>query len=218
LCIPRKCVSSHSLLTSDIGYTIQTKKQLREVYDKISDVIIEWNTQYMYTKQSQKNPKESKLGNCQDFVDAILARLDINLKFPSSLEEYIQKMRINGSGDLIFECSNNELIQKALIRKRTKFDTHDQLDKFVLHLLQSCGFVRLDEFANKYPGETALLKSFDRAFWLRHLRDTDRLKKTSSWKMDSKYIPSRNELGDHCCPFDDPRKTCSLMGSKEIPQ
>lgn len=211
LCMPRKCGSNHSLLTADIGFTIQTRKQLKEVYSKISQVIIDWNTSYTYTSVTQKHPKESKSGNCQNFVDELLDALEIKMEFPPCLAEYIAKMRKDGKGELIFETNDAQLIQKSMIRRKTKFATHQELDKFVLEMITKNGFISVNQFKEKYPGEIALLKSFDRAFWLRHLRDLDKSKSNKNHKVESKYECLKNEKGEHICPFDDPRKTYSLM-------
>jgi len=49
--------------------------------------------------------------------------------------------------------------------ERTVFNTHEELDKYFKNLTDKVPTFRLD-----YSSECELLKSFDRAFWLRHLK------------------------------------------------
>ncbi len=75
------------------------------------------------------------------------------------------------------------------------FETHKQLDEFVA-MLKS----KNETFKVMYPNEVTLLKSFDRAFWLRHYSNPD----------ESKFH-AHVEGSKLCCPFDDPKKTASYM-------
>lgn len=70
------------------------------------------------------------------------------------------------------------------------FKTHEELDKFSKNILEKDVF-----FKHNYAEEWKLLKSFDRAFWLRYYR---------AEKPDNKPCPQG-------CPFDDPMVTVSMM-------
>lgn len=212
LCIPKICVSNRSLLSLDIGYTIQTTKQAIEVYDKISNVILEWNTEYTYSQKSPKNYKESKQGNCHDFILAILESLEISVKFPLIIENYLNKMKSDGNSEIFFETKDNKIRNKMNLSSKHKntFKTHQELDLFVHKMLKELEFGSISEMEKVYPGEVALLKGFDRAFWLRYFSQLERLKKDSKYIVDEKYSPLKDEKS-FCCPFDDPRLTFSLM-------
>ena len=49
--------------------------------------------------------------------------------------------------------------------QKKEFKSHKELDEFVAKLIQEEPM-----FEENYPHEWGLLKSFDRAFWLRHVR------------------------------------------------
>jgi hypothetical protein len=65
---------------------------------------------------------------------------------------------------------------------------------------------KVPDFFTSYVGDAALLKSFDRAFWLRHYRDRN----------NKNYIP-HYEDEQLMCPWGDPASTKSF-GSNEIVQ
>jgi hypothetical protein len=50
-------------------------------------------------------------------------------------------------------------------QKKISFETHKELDVFVNQILD-----KMPDFFSVYKNDAALLKSFDRAFWLRHYR------------------------------------------------
>lgn len=81
-------------------------------------------------------------------------------------------------------------------KKRIKFKTHAQLDQFVHYLLKI-----EPEFQFRYKYEYYLLKSFDRAFWMRAL---------SSNFENGKFNPCVDSYGVNDCPFGDPRDVSIL--------
>lgn len=214
LCIPKICVSNRSIISMDIGYSIHSTKQAKDLYDKISDIILEWNTEYTYCQKSPKHPKDVKQGNCHDFISAILEHLEITVKFPSIFQNYLNKMKTDGVGEIVFETNDKNILNKAMIKKKTKFKTHKELDEFVIYLLKKLGYLTLNEMMKDYPGEVALLKGFDRAFWLRHFSQLERLKKNKDYIIDQKFSPLVDKNHSMSCPFDDPRNTLSIMENK----
>ena len=74
------------------------------------------------------------------------------------------------------------------------FKSHKELDDFVNKLYE-----KNHSFAKSYPDHHMLLKSFDRAFWLRHFKANS----------EDKYKPSGDE--QKCeCPFKNPLDTGSM--------
>lgn len=68
--------------------------------------------------------------------------------------------------DIAFTAEPQFVDDFSLLENTIVFNSHLELDVFVNSLLN----VRPD-FATAYKNEWTLLSSFDRAFWLRHLRD-----------------------------------------------
>ncbi len=81
-------------------------------------------------------------------------------------------------------------------KKRIKFRTHAELDQFMHYLLKV-----EPEFQFRYKYEYYLLKSFDRAFWMRAL---------SSNFENGKFVPCVDSYGVNDCPFGDPRDASLL--------
>jgi len=204
LSIPRKCVSRAALLSADID-SISTDKKLEEVIDTLSECICEWNT----TKQYKDNPKNKKIeGNCQDFVQDILDRLKIKTDFKGPLGETLRKLREEGKSEMEFIMDNDFRETFGILETKITFNKHCELDTFVKKLL-----TKELEFEIKYRNEWALLKSYDRAFWLRYFK----------FKNDDRWIPLKQKLENKegevdfelCCPFGDPEETCSIRFIKE---
>jgi hypothetical protein len=237
LCIPRKCSSKSAFLTIDIG-EIKSLESLEVVRDKLSDVIVYWNSNIEYATFGKKS---SKSGNCQEFIESILSALNLNLNYEGAVGDFLQNIKKFGSSKLIFTM-NDEFRKNFNIKEKSiEFKTHTQLDQFVKNLDHK------DEYLeSSYPDEYALLKSFDRAFWLKHHKITqdslqlrkaldkpellkvspeelEDLKKKKSaqlekLKEDGKftrpYSESSGELSKHSCPFKDPIETKSFWLEK----
>jgi hypothetical protein len=151
--------------------------------------------------------KQQNHVNCQDFVEAILDKLDISLSLEGSFGtyllmltrytgEYINKMKTQGKCNLEFTVPSKEFQQAfQLESKSVKFNTHQELDQFV-HMLKN----KNPLFHIDYPNEWRLLKAFDRAFWLKHLKN----------KCIEKNAPLTVEE-EVKCPFGDPLITQSFV-------
>jgi hypothetical protein len=108
---------------------------------------------------------------------------------------------------------NEEFRKKFKIKDQViKFTSHQQLDTFILnlieidkHFLQKYGFVEFVR-TNDDSAETMILKSFDRAFWLRH-------RKTPGDDTVKPYSENNIQL----CPFGIPTMTNSILEFRPQP-
>ena len=80
---------------------------------------------------------------------------------------------------MIFDASKDFQAKFKLSIKHVQFDTHQELDNFV----KKCMETNEIGFEIDFKEEYELLKSFDRAFWLRHF------KKPSIRKFKSSQCP-----------------------------
>lgn len=83
--------------------------------------------------------------------------------------------------------------------KSIEFKTHQELDTFVNKLMSH----KTEKFKENYKGDYELLKSFDRAFWLRFFK----------FPNDKTYHPVQEEDDDTVClcPFGNPLETGSMF-------
>ncbi|KAF0979040.1 hypothetical protein FDP41_002110 [Naegleria fowleri] len=201
LVVPRKCVSTASLITADLG-SIVLDDSLDVLVSKLADVIIRWNTIMFY----KDHGGTGRYGNCQDFVDSVLKAIGVSKDklYQGPMAEFLKDMRSKGKCDLVFKMDS--AFRKKFNRTETEivFKTHLALDTFVSELME------IDEdFQKNHPLEYNFLKSFDRSFWLKHFRFPD----------DPNHKPLHKEETDDesmtvqvpCCPFKDPRETYSLI-------
>lgn len=218
LCIPRRISSSSALLSCDIKEIALNSNEIDKIAQKLSEIVVEWNINKQY-----KNFGGNKIlvGNCQDFVMEVANRLGFDLKFNGYMSKFIQKMRDEGKCELGFEPTK-EFCSKFNLKPDNKnyfyrFQTHQQLDRFVNQLVAADM-----QFRFNYRDEWAILKSFDRAFWLRHIKYKERAKQanaaaTSRDEMIPENDPTFEPLWkdickkDHDCPFDDPITTNSFV-------
>ena len=157
--------------------------QVGEALDKISSVISEWNSNMTYSQQK---------ANCQHFVDDICRVLGLELKFKGALGEYCERLRTFGSCELNYSIPK-ELKEKCGFSKDTfKFETHLELDNFVHEILKKDPMY----FERGKQDDWMLLKSFDRAFWLRYFKN----KKSEAFKPCTEG-----------CPFSDPTQSGSIL-------
>jgi hypothetical protein len=182
LCIPRKCYSSAAMLAADLEFAGTVKHpgfELNSTIDKVAEVILDWNINRTY---------DQRTNNCQQFVDDLCIKLGIPIKFEGPLGDYLQNLREKGECDLSFPISEEMRDQLGIRETKCHFNTHSELDKFVLELQN-----KDPQFEMNYYPEWNLLKSFDRAFWLRHFKHED----------NDKFTP------EHNCPFGDPTQSTS---------
>ena len=177
-------------------------------------------------KYSEKSTVDkTKYGNSQDFVDALLKSINIQLELPLSIALFLNRIKIEGSTKFVFEYSEKFQYRFRLLENSITFDTHHQLDKFI-HKIQGID----PKFEKNWSDEYKLLKSFDRAFWMKFISfgtEIERLKtlrkeeKENELKIKSiseeieryrkemqKYSPY---IDDFECPMGDPILTQSFI-------
>eukprot|EP01080_Neovahlkampfia_damariscottae_P001184 gene1184-10698_t len=190
LCVPKKIYSQAALICVDIDNDLEVV-DVDFVIEKITEVIARWNVLHPYDK---------KENNCQAFVDDILLSLDIDphLKFKGQLGSYVKKLRTKGECKIEYDIPSVIREKCGFKHKTISFQNHKELDEFLKEVID-----KFPKFLEDYrKTDAALLKSFDRAFWLRHYRD----KKNADWQ------PLKEE-GKQCCPFGDPEETRSFGGT-----
>lgn len=103
---------------------------------------------------------------------------------------FLNKLRSKGSCTIKYPVPR-EIGEKLNIKeKKIRFATHVQLDEFVKKVVE-----HFPLFKEEYKDDYYLLKSFDRAFWLRHFK--------SDLHVDCK--PALEG-----CPFDNPQSSSFL--------
>lgn len=151
LCIPRRCYSNAATLAIDIQ-EISTK-ELDSCIDRVSQVIADWNVHNRYSQQKC---------NCQHFVDDICKALGIKMNFTGSMGHYITKLRNKGLCNIKWKVPVDIMEQVGIKEQQITFYTHKQLDTLMCTILS-----KIPDFPERYEEDHMLLKSFDRAFWLR---------------------------------------------------
>eukprot|EP01080_Neovahlkampfia_damariscottae_P001293 gene1293-11377_t len=204
IAIPRYPTSAHSFLTIDIAeIPISNEEESNEVREKIADFLVHWNVNMKYKNRSNDLSKE---GNCQHFVEALLKKLGIVLQYKStSLGTYLEKVKKNGNGQPTIKFSP-DLLEKLKIGpndfqdmkiKDTNvflFETHLDLDELCCYILT------IDpDFPENHKFEWALLKGFDRAFWLRYINSAKKKRPNLMFRQ------KLDEEGVSSCPFGDPQ-------------
>lgn len=195
LCIPKCCVSKAAIITMDIG-SLSTLQDVESSIETICRVITDWNTKRTY-KEIPKN--KDKEGNCQSFVEELLKALKIKLNLHGPIGEFLKKMREKGKSELVFEYGS-VFAKKYGLEGSTKskvFQMHKELDELVLKLKsKNTKFSETEEYQ--------LLKSFDRAFWLR-------LFATKESQENYKLFTYLEIDGKCACPFENPLETYSIV-------
>ncbi len=195
LCIPRTVSGVASLICADLE-TIATVNELDYVRDKLADVIIKWNTTMIYNHRA--NPQVENSGNCQHFIDDVLKHLGLAYKLqqvPPCLRSYFIRLRENGYGEMEMEPDYDFAMTFKIEHKRHIFTQHAQLDAFVIHL-----YSIEPDFEWRYKYEYYMLKSFDRAFWMKNL----------SVPNEKKYVPLQIKESKCSCPFGDPKRVSMI--------
>ena len=217
LCIPKKAASNSAIASIDLEpLMVYTLNDIEEVKNKIAKIAVKWNTTYKYRRIPAK---EKRAGNCQTFILEMFEELGIKCDFNGPIKEFINRIGRSGVGDMIFSPSEEFILKFKLnsyqeYRKwkisdtcyHIAFETHEELDNFCYECIKkSKGIMGLmDDFRDEY----LLLKSFDRAFWMRYLKDSANQKNKPS------SINKRRSFGNILptgCPFSDPRSTKSFV-------
>ncbi|KAL9654878.1 hypothetical protein ABK040_008669 [Willaertia magna] len=180
LAIVRKNSSSKAVFAFDLC-KIVGEREISICLDKISKECCKWNGTITY---------DNKKCNCQHFTQAILD--SINFKFESKLQgstlKYIERLKSLGVCDMTIDLSSpiKELFNNS---NTITFKSHLELDLFYKTIK--------DKYSNYFDTENGrqdeiLLKSFDRAFWLRR----------ESSKASARDEPLRDQESNCClCPF-----------------
>lgn len=130
---------------------------------------------------------------------------------------FLNEMKSRGKCEMEFHPDAEFVKKFGLPKDRYSFQTHKQLDEFMYNLMLKCPTFNLD-----YENERTLLKSFDRAFWLRHFKKPD-LEQFRPGFVDTKtnvscivivfqlttsFLVEKTFI--HRCPFEDPRETGTM--------
>jgi hypothetical protein len=126
-------------------------------------------------------------------VDELCRALDIQLNFGGALGTFLGQLRKTGQCELSYTLTP-DLQQKLGVTETSKqFKTHKELDDFVQMVIQKCPtYFEMDSVGKD---DWVLLKSYDRAFWLRHFKN----------KKAEEFEPS------HVCPFKNPTESGSII-------
>lgn len=87
---------------------------------------MDWNTRMGYKDHGGDKQKE---GNCQDFVQDVLHRLNIKPNFGGPMAEFLKTLREKGTADLFFPMDAEFREKFNISQKKMVFDTHEQLDQ-----------------------------------------------------------------------------------------
>jgi hypothetical protein len=183
--VPKKCFSKSAMMVLDVDNNLELA-DYETIINSIAEVVARWNCVHQYDKFHK---------NCQTFVDDILNSIgvDTEKKYKGSLGNYLKKLRTKGECETEYEIPK-EIREKCDFKENiVHFQTHKQLDEFLKQIMKSYP----DFLQNtKFSEDVALLKGFDRAFWLKHYQN----------KFDdiSKCLTIE---GDCACPFNDPQMT-----------
>jgi hypothetical protein len=208
LCVPRTCYSKAAILCLDIGSGLGIGNS-QQVIKKLATRIVEWNTTKTY---SLKN-------NCQHFVEDLLGILDINVydQFQKNgrIHQLLSQIKNKGKADFKYYPSNELKELLKLEKNDMKFETHADLDKFVISIAK---LITGDEFLDirdpnvkksPYFEDLVILKSMDRSFWLRHFG----MKDQPSLEFEPLTRRNKSNVKVCNCPFGDPIDSNS-MGDK----
>jgi hypothetical protein len=113
----------------------------------------------------------------------------------------MEALRKEGKCDMKFQMDSQFREDFQIQEKTITFKTHLELDTFVQKLLE-----KDVDFSTKHRSEWVLLKSFDRALWLKH----------SKFPNMEEYTPlmkEKDSVNHLHCPFGDPTIT-SFLGLK----
>ncbi|KAL9649809.1 hypothetical protein ABK040_009623 [Willaertia magna] len=213
-----KAMSLNALAAIDIDILQLT--DIEQCIEKVSKVIAHWNTTKYY-KNTGCCEKEPNAGNCQDFVNSVLEELGLlqkkELVCTGAIKKYLTRLRKKGRGGMKFFMDEEFKVKFniSIAKDYIKFETHKELDQFVIDLQNVDPFFELH-----YPTEYSLLKAFDRAMWMRNYiskglddKYTPLVGQTICYEEDSEEPIETTELQ---CPFNDPKVTWST-GIQEQP-
>jgi hypothetical protein len=137
-----------------------------------------------------------------NFINLKIKGVDINKQFGGQLKDFLKVLREKGECKIQFHIPPEVQEACSMKEKKIEFKTHKQLDEFIKTVDE-----HYPSFKSDYKDDFQLLKSFDRAFWLRHFRNPE----------IQDYQPLSGEIKGICeCPFGDPISTNSYGGKVKM--
>jgi len=113
------------------------------------------------------------------------------------MKEFIKVLRTKGSYEIGWDVPQEIQLVCNITEKHKNFETHQELDKCMKEVNEF-----MPNFFEKFREDYLLLKSFDRAFWLKHFKDQKK----------DKFQPLKHfETGKCDCSFGNPEETMSLV-------
>lgn len=144
LVIPKEIRSTDCIFCLDL-YSITSKEELERLLDIVINVMIDWNINYLY---KQNGDPSNKTGNCQQFVDCLIQKMDLqhrieklpliisNLFIIYILENYFNQIRNHGIAEMFLEPSEKFMKKFDLKIDKIYFHSHEELDEFINQLLE----------------------------------------------------------------------------------
>jgi hypothetical protein len=159
--------------------TIEGTENIVSFADKLADFIVQTNISYEYANMRT----ESKI-NCQDFVDLFFNYHNITPQFCKPVVRYLATLRSKGKSKMKFQYDEAFKEHFKLSGNKKVFESHHEIDEFVLNLDS------LDpDFRENWPEEYQLLKSFDRAMWMRSFA-IDRYRNVINLQLSTNNVPA----------------------------
>ena len=187
-------------------------ENVAKAIDKTASICAHWNAHKTY---------DNKTCNCQHFAIAVLEYLGIRAEFENNikgpLRVYMDRLKNDGVcdmkyhlekpiKDLIMNSDCSEELKKFVSGKSVTFKTHKMLDEFVFTIRKHKPLHFT--LAGKY--EYMLLKSFDRAFWLR----SQSSKEAQNPDVYAMYMDQGGEQVC-CCPFNNDKEDDNSIVGKD---
>ncbi|KAF0978831.1 hypothetical protein FDP41_001901 [Naegleria fowleri] len=161
--------------------------EINEVINKITRVCCTWNATQYY---------DVKTANCQHFTQTVLKAIGIDLKNSTEIsplvKDYFFKLKKYGICSMTYSIPKP--IKPSFNFDEITFKTHQELDQFWLTVnAKHHAWVNTEEGKN----HENLLKSYDRAFWLRRQSSKDMCNEVNEPLRD-------NDETHRClCPFNE---------------
>lgn len=132
-----------ALLTLDVDTLTVTNKNLTELADKLAQVVVDWNVNKNYVAYKMQGKAENE-GNCQDFVDAVLNKLDVVPTFSGALLSFLNDMRNSGTCEMQFKADPAFVETFGLEKQVYVFTNHVELDQFAAMLFAKSPMFKID--------------------------------------------------------------------------
>jgi hypothetical protein len=164
--------------------------------------------------------------NCQHFVDDILKILGINslkdcfskkekMQNVKKVEEFRSKIPNEELRQIFDSLKAGFLFDNMIKAAEMLFETHVDLDRFTKYII-NCAYrddepeEALRKFSQDCPVKYDILKSCDRAFWLRLENDLDNMDSTAIDNESHAHLPLIDAEGMCQCAFESPLITGTM--------